>query len=121
MKTKKRFNRNQEISKIIGSVLAFAQWCGIILRNNDEYGDNTYRKRQLTKMLVMNFLTLLTAIRFLLTAAIAEEWIVVLMSDSLYLLSVSKQVESVSHKTGLVDVRHDSTNYHDAVTVSAQT
>ena len=96
MASKKRFIRNYQLTKAIDLVLEFGKWCGIVLRNNEEYGDHTYSKSQLTKMLVMNTLTFITGIRFLLTAAIAKEWIVVLMSDSLYMLSVSKEIDNIT-------------------------
>ena len=64
MASKKRFIRNYQLCKIIGTALAFAQCYGKILRNNKEYGDNTYRKRQLTKMLIMNTLTFFTVEKY---------------------------------------------------------
>ena len=86
MKTKNVFTRYFQLFEALETTGYFGLWCGLILRTFDDHDANSYRRGQLTKMVVMNFITLLTAIRFLLTAAIAEEWIVVLMSDSLYLM-----------------------------------
>ena len=96
MKSKKYYTRNYRLSKAITTVLEFGKSCGIVLRNNEEYGDHTYSKGQLTKMLVMNTLTFFTGIRFLLTAVIAEEWMIVLMSDSLYMFSVNGHFDSTT-------------------------
>lgn len=86
---------NEKLSKTIDEMREFGKSCGLILKSDEETESGNYDKRQLIKNIIMTSFTLLTGVRFIITASMAEELVVVLMSDSIYLVSVGQNIHDV--------------------------
>ena len=87
------FNIDTDVYHNVDKNIKFGFKYGLVLaRNLYEFETNTYQRSQMAKVIVMKMMTFITIFRYMFTALIPKKWVIVLMSDAMYLLQYNRSL-----------------------------
>ena len=87
------FNIDSDVDRTIDKNIEFGYRYGLYLANNHyEFETNKYRTSQIIKVIFTKSMTLMTIFRYLMTAMVPKKWMIVLMSDAMYLLGYNRLI-----------------------------
>ena len=89
-KLKDLFKINTDVYHNIDKNIKFGYKYGLFFTKNGYSEANKYNKSQIIKVIVMKLMTFVTIFRYLMTAMVPKKWMIVSMSDAMYLLGYNR-------------------------------